>query len=106
MEQIFETPLFYGVVSDEGRISGFAMGFSEPWHEGFHFYLKEMCVHPDHQRQGRGTLLMKFLVEQLQVLGVKRIYLLTARDDLSEAFYSKIGFYVSPKMIMMAQRLE
>jgi ribosomal protein S18 acetylase RimI-like enzyme len=106
LEQIVFTPGFYGAVIGGSEITGFALGFSEPWHEGTHFYLKEMCVASQHQRQGLGATLLKFLQQELANRDTKRIYLLTARGDSSEAFYGKAGFYVSPKMIMMARRLE
>jgi predicted N-acetyltransferase YhbS len=106
LAQIIKTPHSFGVVTGAPRITGFALGFSEPWHEGSHFYLKEMCVDHAHQRQGLGTALVAFLSEELLKLGSQRIYLLTARGDTSEAFYSKIGFYTSPKMILMARRFE
>ena len=106
LDQIIKTPHSFGVVTGASRITGFALGFSEPWHEGSHFYLKEMCVDHAHQRQGLGTALMSFLSEELREQGSQRIYLLTARGDMSESFYSKFGFYTSPKMILMAMRLE
>jgi aminoglycoside 6'-N-acetyltransferase I len=106
LEQIFRTPLSFGAVIGDPNITGFALGFSEPWHEGTHFYLKEMCIDYSHQRQGLGTELMKFLSLELAKRDTKRIYLLTARGEMSEAFYSKIGFYTSPKMILMARRID
>lgn len=59
-----------------------------------------------HQRRGLGTKLMAFLTQELSGRNTTRIYLLTARGEISEAFYSKIGFYTSPKMILMARRME
>ena len=106
LDQIIRTPGFFGAVVGEDSISGFAFGFSEPWHEGNHFYLKEMCVDHQYQRQGLGSRLMEYLAEELTARGTRRIYLLTARGEMSEAFYSKIGFYTSPKMILMARRME
>lgn len=106
LDQIMKTPHSFGVVIGSPRIAGFALGFSEPWHEGSHFYLKEMCVDHAQQRQGLGTALMTFLSDEIRARGAQRIYLLTVRGDMSEAFYSKIGFYTSPKMILMAKRFE
>ena len=106
LDQIIRTPLSFGAIIGSPDITGFALGFSEPWHEGTHFYLKEMCIDHSHQRQGLGTELMAFLSAELRERDTKRIYLLTARGDMSEAFYSKIGFYTSPKMILMARRME
>lgn len=106
LDQIIRTPQSFGVVIlDEGEITGFALGISEPWHEGTHFYLKEMCVADRRQRQGLGTRLMDYLFGELRDRDTKRVYLLTARGDMSEAFYSKTGFYTSPKMILMARHL-
>lgn len=49
---------------------------------------------------------MKFLAREVREQGAQRIYLLTARGDISEAFYTKMGFYTSPKMILMSQRFD
>jgi aminoglycoside 6'-N-acetyltransferase I len=107
LEQIVLTPGAQGaVILTDGEITGFALGISEPWHEGSHFYLKEMCISHAHQRQGLGTRLLEFLTSELRNQGAVRIYLLTARGDMSEAFYAKAGFYTSPKMILMARRFE
>ncbi len=106
LDQILKTPLSLGVVAGDTIVRGFALGFSEPWHEGSHFYLKEMCIHHAHQRQGIGTRLMSYLAAELRQRDTRRIYLLTARGDMSEAFYAKAGFYTSPRMILMARRFE
>ncbi len=107
LDQIVRTPGSFGVVIlAGGGIAGFALGISEPWHEGTHFYLKEMCVAHERQRQGLGTRLMDYLFEELREQDTKRVYLLTARGDMSESFYAKAGFYTSPKMILMARRIE
>lgn len=108
LEQITGTPGWSGAVTvnEVGEIIAFALGVSEPWHEGSHFFLKECCVDGSHQRQGIGTRLMEYLGEQLQYGDNTRIYLLTARGEMSEAFYTKLGFYTSPRMILMARKFE
>lgn len=107
LDQIIRTPQSFGVVIlDAGEIAGFAIGIAEPWHEGTHFYLKEMCIAHGKQRQGFGSQLMDSLLRDLRDRGTQRVYLLTARGDMSEAFYSKAGFYTSPKMILMARHIE
>jgi ribosomal protein S18 acetylase RimI-like enzyme len=106
LDQIIKTPHFFGAVIGGSSIHGFAMGFSEPWHEGTHFYLKEMCVDHSRQRMGLGTRLLEFLTTELHERDTQRIYLLTAKGDLSESFYAKAGFYQSPRMILMARRSE
>lgn len=107
LDQIVRTPLSFGaVILADGEIAGFSLGISEPWHEGAHFYLKEMCVAHARQRQGLGTRLLDYLLDELRGQDTRRVYLLTARGDMSEAFYAKAGFYTSPKMILMARRIE
>ena len=106
LEQITGTPGFSGVVTVAGdEVTAFALGVLEPWHEGSHFSLKEFCVDHRIQRQGIGTRLMEYLSGQLRGGDTTRIYLLTARGEMSEAFYTKIGFYTSPRMILMARRI-
>lgn len=101
------TPGFYGLVATVGdEVIGFAIGYIEQWDKGRHFYLKEMCVAPEQQRLGIGTALMSALETNLRDQHVEKLYLHTARDTQAQAFYEKQGFYVSPKMIMMAKRLE
>lgn len=125
LDQITRTPHFFGLIAEKAAQSeeaeaaregweaerndvpvAFVLGYEEPWHQGSHFYLKEMCVHPDHQRQGIGSRLMESLTATLKERGAQRLYLLTSRGDLSESFYTKAGFYTSPKMILMARRLS
>ncbi len=102
----YHTPNFYSLVAmDTGGLLGFALGCRESYNRQQHFFLKEMCVTPDHQRAGIGTQLMERLVADLSGMGVSRVYLLTARDGIAEAFYRKRGFYVSPKMVVMGCRL-
>jgi N-acetylglutamate synthase-like GNAT family acetyltransferase len=48
---------------------------------------------------------MQGLEQGLAAMDVEKIYLLTARGSRAEAFYQKCGFYISPKMIMMAKCL-
>jgi ribosomal protein S18 acetylase RimI-like enzyme len=103
--QVFQTPGFVGAVAEQSGLLGFAIGFCEPWKDGYVYYLKEACVDPSIQRQGIGTRLMGFLTERLPAQGVAKIYLLTARGDSSEAFYAKLGFYTSGKMILMGKYL-
>ena len=106
LDQIFQTPGAFGVGIGDENLTGFALGVSEPWHEGTHFFLKEVCIDPQFQRQGLGSKLMAYLTEQLMDRNTQWIYLLTARGDISESFYEKLGFYTSPKMILMAKRFS
>ena len=106
LEDCYHTPGFYGLVArNTTDVLGFVAGYVEQWDTSKHYFLKEMCVARAYQRHGDGTTLMQTLDTQLHINGVERIYLLTARDGTAQAFYQTCGFYVSPKMILMAKRL-
>ncbi len=100
------TPGALGFVLVEDDMLGFALGYSEPWYDGAHFYLKEMCVRGDRQRSGLGTRLLQHLEQALREQQVDRVYLLTMHGGPAEAFYARQGYYVSPRMRLMAHRLE
>ena len=99
------TPHFMGVLAeDEGAVAGFAFGNLQHYMEEKHYYLLELCVDTRRQRQGVGGAIVTALTARIEAAGASRIYTLTARDTAAQKFYGKAGFYVSPKMIMMARR--
>ncbi|HEX9997215.1 MAG TPA: GNAT family N-acetyltransferase [Abditibacterium sp.] len=105
-EDCQRTPGFYGLCwQEDSRIEAFAFGYFEQWDESQHFYLKEMCVATQKQRCGIGTKLLDVLTEKLRENGVTKLFLHTARDSIAQDFYLRCGFYISPKMIMMAKHL-
>ncbi len=106
LQDCFRTPNFFGIVAlDKTNPIGFALGFIERYQHREHFVLKEMCVHPNFQREGVGSAIMKHLVMRLRAEGVQRISLFTGRGTPAEAFYERHGFRVSPKIIMMTRRV-
>ncbi|BEL05033.1 hypothetical protein Q0Z83_032240 [Actinoplanes sichuanensis] len=74
----------------DGTLTGFAIGHLERHGTTDHFLLQEMCVHPDHQRQGIGTRLLDDLATRIP--DVTHWYLLTGRDTPAAAFYQANGF--------------
>ena len=107
LEEIAHTPGFVGFKAQaQSQITGFIMGYCESFDAGSDFYLKEMCVLPDRQRQGIGAALLDTLKRDLCAKGVRKLYLLTMRDSPAADFYAKQGCYTSDKMILMGQWLE
>ena len=99
------TPNFLGIVAeDDAGIAALAFGYWQRYQEEKHYYLLEFCVANDRQGEGIGTRLIEAMHARLQEGGVNRIYTLTARETPAQDFYEKSGFYVSPKMILMARR--
>jgi aminoglycoside 6'-N-acetyltransferase I len=116
LEELYCTPGFYGVIAcadeemvppaDSEQVWGFAMGYTERWKRGRHFYLTEMCVMPHRQRRGVGMTIMGALCQDLAEMDVEAMYLLTLRDSPAEAFYERCGFNINPRMILMGKWLE
>ena len=106
LTEITGTPGFVGLkATSEGRLVGFAMGYTESLADRTDYYLKEMCVVPAMQGRGVGTAILEGLKARLVAMGVRKIYLLTRRDGPAAEFYKKSGFSVSDRMIMMGQWL-
>lgn len=107
LTEIARTPGFVGLkATSDGRLVGFAMGYTETLADRTDYYLKEMCVLPAMQGRGGGTALLEELKGRLAAMGVGKIYLLTRRDAPAAGFYAKNGFYVSDRMIMMGHWLR
>ena len=101
------TPGFLGVLMEtDGAPAGFAVGYLQAYMDEKHYYLLELCVAPTLQRQGVGGALIDALGARLKEAGASRLYTLTARETPAQKFYEKAGFYVSPKMVLMARRFS
>ena len=83
---------FYGLIATETQALGFVLGNVEPYYTGSLFCLREMCVAATSQSKGIGTQLLKTLEEELTLIHVRRIYLLTSHDTPASRFYQKAGY--------------
>ena len=105
LSDCMSTPHFFGLIAEDGaEIVALAFGYSQRYQDEMHFQLLEFCVAGNRQGEGIGTALVEALHTRLQEAGMARIYTLTARDTPAQDFYLKRGFYISPKMILMARR--
>lgn len=50
------------------------------------------AVHPDYQRKGIGTTILKYLVSKAVMDGAKVVYLIADEDDTPKEMYIKLGF--------------
>lgn len=76
----------------EGSLVGLAIGHVEPWVDGPHFYLSELCVSPAHRNRRVGSALMEGLLGRLSMCGVVSVYLLTERASAAEGFFRAHDF--------------
>ena len=92
ISHFYDSKGFCGVVAEEDEILGFVLGNIEPYYSGAIFYLREMCIDPEHQNSGIGNILLTTIEKILKSKGVVSIYLLTEHDIPAARFYIKRGF--------------
>ncbi|MEM8809269.1 MAG: GNAT family N-acetyltransferase [Cyanobacteria bacterium P01_G01_bin.38] len=97
---LFQSPGFVGFGTGTPAVIGLVLGNWEPWEDHKLFYLREICIHPAHQRQGLGSQLIKFLLTHLSQIQVRHVYLVTQKGILAERFYLKHGFAPSERILM------
>jgi len=90
--KLFEAMTFYGYWHDE-ELAGVAALTAEP--EGV-AQMRWVYVHPQFQRLGVGTALVRHLEGRAQKAGLVKMRLLTAdKADWSISFYRKLGYRVT-----------
>jgi aminoglycoside 6'-N-acetyltransferase I len=100
-------PGFYGLIGEmERQVVGFVFGRAETWDTKLTFYVKELCVKPDFQRRGIGSILSKELEGRLISKNVTSIYLLSLRDSLASLFYTRHSYKRSEQMCVFGKHLE
>lgn len=99
---MLETPGYIGVALMAGHmVTGAALGQVESWFSGSHFYLREMFVRVDLQRQGRGERLLEGLMSLTP--NIEATYLITDRDGPAAQFYHRHGFAPASSRVIMTR---
>lgn len=107
ISDIVKAPGFLGIASFKGPdLIGFLLGRIEAYRDEEHFYLQEICVVPECQRQGVGRLMLRDLHRRLEVAGCHQIYLLTARESRAERFYLQNGYGRAHRTGVLVSRLR
>ena len=86
-EHILERSYCYYSIHDKEQLIAFVNVISDGIADAF---LVDLMVHPDHQRQGAGTALVKHAIADLRSRGVRSIQVVFARH--LEPFYRQCGF--------------
>lgn len=103
LSETINTPGFVGFALFGNELLGYAVGYCEQWDAGRIFYLKDIVVKTDMQRQGIGTKLIRHLERTLTEMNVKHVYLLA--EPTAEGFYAQNGYQVGG-MRYMRRRLR
>jgi GNAT superfamily N-acetyltransferase len=87
----------------DGRIiGGFLVGV-KPWWDGNHLVDGEIFVHPDYQKAGVGTQLLKFVTDYARKkYGAVRFDTYTVRGKYPVKWYKSLGFSEIKEWIMIS----
>ncbi|NQU42375.1 GNAT family N-acetyltransferase [bacterium] len=106
IRDLYETPGFLGLVYEaEGQVQGFVLGHVERGPRDRRFFIREMCVRPDRQRQGIGTNLVRALLEDLVKHDISALYIYSATGAVENDFLRGCGFFGNDRVVQMIQRL-
>jgi GNAT superfamily N-acetyltransferase len=73
---------------------------------GWYFHVVDMAVLPDHQRSGLGSLVLRFLLEQIRSRAPEGAYVSLLADPPGRRLYERHGFVESaPTSVGMVLRL-
>ena len=107
LSEIIDTPGYQGYsASLNEELVGLVVGNFEQWYSGKHFYVDEMCTHPNRQRRGVGAELIQHLINEVQSEGAELIYLYTMRETPAREFYDAHGFVIDEQMKQLSIKLE
>lgn len=94
----------YGLIAyDREQLCGMILGSEEQFYDGKLFNLKEFCVRNERRNQGLGTEIYAEFEKPLKEKDIDKIFLFTLKNEKTETFYAKRGFYHHSKMIMMGK---
>jgi len=98
----FNTPSFIGFAAFmDKNIIGCLLGNVEPFFSGDYFYLKEMFIAKEFQRNGIGSKLINQLKDELLKSKISEIMLFTSSTLFPYQFYKRNGFTVIKSMCLM-----
>ena len=107
LRDIYLSPGFIGVLFlEDRRVKAAVMGNCEEWFEGRHFNLREMFVDTELQGKTIGSKILTELEIRLKELGVRTVILFTSKENRTNSFYRKNGFYELDSMAMMTKDIQ
>ena len=77
---------------EDNKIIACCFGHYKSWYNGKEYFIDEMFVKNDRQKNGLGSMFIKYIEDDMLKNDIKRFTLLTKRGSSSELFYKKNGF--------------
>ena len=91
---------------DDGKMSGFVMGYYKEFDDLMAYFLEEIVVFAEYQNKGYGAALMQELERVVRKNGVEHLELISVNDEHHMHFYKKLGFYAASNLSMMGKHFE
>lgn len=89
------TPLILALIKEDEMI-GIAIGNIRHWHSGTEYFIEELCIRTDMQKQGHGRKFLQLIEDYLKEHGLHQIFLMTERHVPAYQFYKDLGFEELP----------
>ena len=96
--------LTYGLY-DGNELIGLSMGYVKHWYTGTEYIINELCIKTDRQGGGAGTFFLTQIEETIKEMGLKQIFLLTARDVPAYNFYKKNSYVEVSNLVPFAKHI-
>ncbi len=88
---------------DDGKISGFVMGYYKEFDDLKAYFLEEIVIFAEYQNKGYGAAFMEELERVVRQNGVEHLELISVNDEHHMYFYKKLGFYAASNLAMMGK---
>lgn len=87
-----EKTLILGVYRDTEIVGGLVTFEMMPIHGAKEFYIYDIAIHPDHQKQGFGKALIEHLKQEAKTRVIQTIFVeAESEDGVAVAFYRALG---------------
>lgn len=83
--------LTYGLY-EAGNLIAVSMGHIIHWYTGTEYYIDELFVQTEKQKNGIGTYFLKEIEKEIKDIGIAHIFLQTENNVPAYDFYQKNGF--------------
>lgn len=91
---------------DDGKISGFVMGYYKEFDDLKAYFLDEIVIFAEFQNKGYGAAFMTELEKVVCQNGVEHLELISVNDEHHMHFYKNLGFYEARNLAMMGKHFS
>ncbi len=91
---------------DEGKVSGFVMGYFKQYDDIVGYTLEEILIAHKHQNKGYGSVLLAELEARVKEAGASCVELQAVKDEMHEQYYGKAGYCDAKNFVLKVKWFE